>query len=185
LGSVIDKALASLRRRVRLLILRAVVQLVDDSAGLQRVQVETLAGRDHDSLTHLQPYGLSAVPEPGAEGLVLNIGGATGHHVLIAVDDRRHRPTGGLPGEVRYYSRFGQLIELKADGSIALTPAAGQPIVVNGDITVNGNVVATGEVSDALGSLTEMRGVYNAHVHPENDNAGGNPNTGAPLTPMA
>ena len=35
-----------------------------------------------------------------------------------------------------------------------------------GNVDIDGNVTATGQVSDIQGSLDEMRQIYNAHAHP-------------------
>ncbi len=66
---------------------------------------------------------------------------------------------------------------------VGAVPVAGKAIV-QGDIEATGNMEAAGEVQDANGTMTEMRGIYNAHVHPENNGGGGNPNTAAPTVPM-
>ena len=35
-----------------------------------------------------------------------------------------------------------------------------------GNVDIDGNVTATGQVSDIQGSLAEMRQIYNTHAHP-------------------
>jgi len=119
-GHLIERLLAPLRRRLRLMVLRAVVAQVDDGKPLQLVQIVGLAGEAADDVPHLQPYGLTAVPLPGAEGLALTVGGAASHRVLVAVDDRRVRPTGLLPGEVMLYGPLGQQVHLTALGKIKI-----------------------------------------------------------------
>jgi phage gp45-like len=45
--------------------------------------------------------------------------------LVVATDDRRHRPTGLEPGEVAVYNSAGARVTMQADGNIAVTPAAG------------------------------------------------------------
>lgn len=40
--------------------------------------------------------------------------------------------------------------------------------IIEGDLTIKGNVKATGDISDKVSSLAKMRSVYNSHNHPNN-----------------
>jgi phage baseplate assembly protein V len=181
--------LERLTRRLRLAISLAFVQRVDDSHGLQGLQISLLPGEIKNGVPRVQEYGFTSVPEAGAEAIVLALGGDRANLVAIAVDDRRYRPTGLAAGETVLYSKFGQRVWLKADGSIELTPAAGQPVKVNGDLTASGainaggNVIAGGDVQDSAGTIAAARQVFDAHVHPEQGVAG-NPTTLPPTTQM-
>lgn len=176
--------LRPLALRLRGMVRRAVVELVNDALRLQGLQLTLLAGELADDVERFQEYGFTSVPEPGAEAIVLAVGASRSHLVVVATDDRRYRPTGWGAGEAGLYSKFGQIVRLKADGSIELTPAAGQPVTVNGDLVATGNVqagadvVAAGEVQDAAGTMQAMRLAYNAHTHPE---TGGQTGVPAPL----
>ncbi len=121
----IEALLAPLRRRVRALVSRAVVKLVDDSLKMQGVQVALLAGEVADNVERFQNFGFTGVPLPGAEGIALAVGGDAGHLVLIAVDDRKWRPTGWQAGESGVYNAFQCVIRLKADGSIEVNAPTG------------------------------------------------------------
>lgn len=198
--ALLDRMLEPLRRRLQLLVSRAVVTLVKDALDLQGVQVALLANEVAD-VERFQQYGFTGVPSVGAEAIMVCVGGSRSHGIVIAVDDRRFRPKGLAEGETAQYSRFGQRITCKADGSIELKAAAGKPVTVPGNLEVAGdlevtgdiaaegnidaagNIAAQGNVSDAAGTMQEMRDVFNAHVHPENNGSGG-PNTNPPITPM-
>src|SRR3970282_1648324 len=93
----LNRLLEPIQRNVRRLIRRAVVHLVNDALGAQRLQVTLLAGELTDGVERMQEYGFSSVPVAGAEAAVLAIGGLRSHLVAIAVDDRRYRPKGGAP----------------------------------------------------------------------------------------
>ena len=142
----IARYMAPLARRILLAIGVGQVRRVDDAGDLQRVQVSMLAAEDRDRVERYQPYGLSAHPLPGAEAVVVAIAGNRDHPVVIALDDRRHRPRDLQPGEVCLYSHIaGQRVTLLADGTIRIEGAAIQligPVAVTGDVTVSGDVTA-------------------------------------------
>jgi phage baseplate assembly protein V len=126
------RMLRPLHVRLANLVARAVVELVRDAEGMQELQVSVLDGETRDGLERLQEYGFTSVPLPGAEAAVLFVGGRRDHGLVVAVDDRRHRPTGLLPGEVCLYHKDGARVLFKADGSVEIAAAAGQSIKLNG-----------------------------------------------------
>jgi phage baseplate assembly protein V len=153
----LTRAMAPLARRMMLAIGRAVLRAVDDGAGIQRVQVSLLSEETRDDVERFQGYGLSAVPLPGAELVVVSVAGNRDNPVAIALDDRRYRPTGLEPGEVCIYAKTsGQRITLKADGSILVQ----SPIKVRIEAPtteIQGNVTVTGDVTAGTVSLRNHR----------------------------
>jgi phage baseplate assembly protein V len=112
----ISKTVAPLKRRVYLMISRAVVALVHDARKLQEVQITGFAGETIDGAERVQQYGFTSVPHAGAEAILLSIGGNRSHPVVIAVDDRRYRLTALEGGEVALYDDQDQKIHIKRDG---------------------------------------------------------------------
>ena len=100
----VERLLRPLKRRVLLMVGRAVLLLLDDTARLQALQVEGLTGETLDALQRIQQYGFTSNPHPGAECIVLSLGGARQHSIVIAADDRRYRPTGLPAGAVCHYT---------------------------------------------------------------------------------
>lgn len=133
--SALNKLLAPLRNRIANLVARAVVQLVSDGGKLQVLQLSILDGETREALERVQEYGFTSHPMPGAEAVALFVGGRRDHGLVVAVDDRRYRPTGLQPGEVAVYHKDGASIILKADGSVEVTAKAGADIVLNGGTT--------------------------------------------------
>lgn len=189
----IDKAIAPLRRRVMLMVGRAVLTAVSDGGGLQKVQVVALDKETIADIERVQNFGFSSHPLPGATVMLLALGGNRNHAVAGAIDDGRHRPRNLLPGESIHYSAFGDYIRLK-DGNIIEVVAAAQ-LTVNAPeviITAATKVRAetpvfevTGDIKDRCDlpegkTMSSMRGTYNIHTHPENGAAGptGAPNQG-------
>ena len=146
-----------LRRRVMLMIGRAVLTVVNDGTGLQTVQVEGLRGEVIDAAERLQLYGITSHPLPGADALVMAVGGVRQHPVVL-IDDRRHRVTGLAEGEVCIYTdedesgnmhrilmKRGREIEMRSgDASITIS---GQAVEVRTPGTVEVNCDGTATVT--------------------------------------
>jgi len=107
---------------------RAVIGRADDTADMQRLQISVLESETIDGAEHFQQYGFSSVALTGAEAVVIFPGGDHAHPLVIAVDDRRHRPKGLEGGEVTVYHQSGSSVLLKDDGGIELRPKAGKTI---------------------------------------------------------
>lgn len=109
------RATKPLEDRLRLMIGRAIVRLVDDATSAQTMQLELLAGETQDAVERLQDYGFTSVPHAGAEALVACTGGLRSHAVAIRVEDRRYRLKGLQAGEVAIYDDLGNVIQLGRD----------------------------------------------------------------------
>lgn len=118
----IGRSLEGMGRRLRLLVDRAVVRIVSDSLGRQNLQLQSLADATNDDVERFQNYGLTSVPPVGSEAVILAVGGRREGLVAVAVEDKRCRPQGLEPGEVRLYHEDGQsYITLKKGGVIQVT----------------------------------------------------------------
>ncbi|TCW05560.1 phage baseplate assembly protein V [Raoultella sp. BIGb0138] len=117
----ISRSIASLGRRLRLMVDRAVVRIVTDSLGRQNLQVQSLADETDDDVERFQNYGFSSVPPVGSEAIVVAVGGRRGGLVAIAVEDKSSRPRNGESGDVCIYHQEGHFIRLKKNGEIEIT----------------------------------------------------------------
>lgn len=172
------RLLAPMRRRIQLMVSRGTVTRVDDGTKTQRVQLTALAGETLENVEHLQPFGLSSVPFPGAEGIVVCVGGSRDHPLALVVDDKRTRPTGEDSGTVRIYSVQKDVhgvpyvtayIKLWPNGRISLHSAG--EIDATGNFVGTGNITALGDVRDnqldpGSRTMAQMRALYNSHTHP-------------------
>jgi phage baseplate assembly protein V len=176
-----------LMARVRGMVSRAVVGLVNDSLRLQGVQITLLADQVADDVERFQNYGFTSVPHAGAEAIALAVGGNTGHTVVLVVDDRRYRMGTLADGEVAIYDDLGHSVHLTRTG-----------VVVNGNgdvvritntplLRVEGSIEATGEIKDladsggAARTMAQMRTSHAAHTH--TSAAPGSP-TSVPIEPL-
>lgn len=155
-----------LKTRISNIVARGVVQLVNDGTKLQQLQLGVLEGETVPDAEHHQPYGFSSVPLAGAETVTIFPNGDRSHPLVVAVSDRRHRPTGGEPGEVTMYSHTGAKMRFLANGDIEATPAPGGKIILAGAATGpdgEGVVVGTG-IDPFTGSTYNVLGNASANV---------------------
>jgi len=153
--------------------LRAVVHRVDDGGGLQALDVETHEGVVRSGVEVLHPYGVASAPPAGALCVVLAIGGDQGDLVALPAASPAGRLGGLGAGEVALYDDAGNRVHLAAGGTIHIMAATAVRVVVGGaelrvnaaGVHITGDLFVSGQVSDANGSMQEMRGRYNQHTH--------------------
>ena len=161
----IRRQLQPIHRRIRNITARGVVSLSDASKLLQTLQLTVLKDEVLDGVEHFEPHGFTSRPKAGAEAILLCPGGNRSSAITIMVSDRRVRIKDLGEGEVAIYDDTGNTIVLKQNGSIQMNSPTAVDIVAP-DVTIDGNLSVTGDVSDANGSMQEMRDIYNAHGHP-------------------
>lgn len=153
----VRRMLRPLETKVANLVAQAVIQFVNDSGTRQTAQVGVMAGETLDGVQHFLPYGLTSVPLPGAEGVLLFVDGDRGHPLLLGVDDRSARPTGGEPGDTGLYHFDGAQVRLTSSGDILISCKPGQKVFIN-----------DGSGSEALATLADVqqiRSELNGHEH--------------------
>ena len=175
----IRRELKTVNRRIRNTVSRGVVQLSDASTLLQALQISVLKDEVLDNVEHFEPQGFTARPKQGAEAIILCPGGNRSSAIAIMVSDRRIRIKDLGEGEVAIYDDANNLIHFKQDGTIAVKSDTSVDFTTP-EVTMSGNLVVAGNVSDANGSMQEIRDTYNSHTHP--GDSGGT--TGTPNTPM-
>ncbi|EYU13602.1 phage baseplate assembly protein V [Photorhabdus aegyptia] len=116
----LNKLIASLQRRVRLLISRGVVNIVNDSLKRQNLQVSLLADEAADDVERFQNYGHSSVPPVGSEAIVLSVSGVRQHLVAIAVDNKNSRMGKLKAGDSTLYHLEGHHVLLTENGVVRI-----------------------------------------------------------------
>lgn len=186
--STFNKLLDPLRRRVRLMITRAVLSTISDGEGIQVVQIKTLATRTADGAERFQNYAFTSVPLPGAEGILAAVMGNFDHGIVIAMDDRRYRVKDLQPGEAAMYTHKDKeahkhRIIFKNDGSIEVlaknitvkatetTRIEGDSVVIHAASMFKFDVNGQGQKWDGLGVETwqddDVAKPHHNHVPPE------------------
>ncbi len=116
------RALAPMTDRIRGMIARATISAVDDAPQVQAVQIEVLADEVQDGVESLHDYGFTSHPKPGAEAIVVYVGGTRSHGIVLKIEDRRYRLKALAEGEVAIFDDQGQKIHLKRDGIAIESP---------------------------------------------------------------
>jgi phage baseplate assembly protein V len=151
---MIAAMLAPLRRRVLLMVGRAILTAVNDATKSQTVQVATLADSVRDDVERYQDYGITSVPLKGAEGVIVLVGGSSAHGIVIATEDRRYRPTGLNAGDVALYTDKGIRFYIDRDGDI-----------VNVGAKEADDYLAKASITDSR--LDALEQFAASHVHPD------------------
>lgn len=147
---MLDRHLAPIARRLRNLVTRAVVALVEDTERVQRLQVQALKDEVLEHLEHWLPYGLTTHAPSGCEALLLSLGGAREQAIVVAVADRRYRLTGLEAGDVALYDDLGQVVRL---GRTGIVIEAAQGVIINGQVIINGDLAVNG-IGGGAGTMT-------------------------------
>lgn len=127
LSAAIQRAVAPVARRVRLVVGRGIVKLVNDATKAQTLQVALLAGELRSDVERWEQFGLVSRPPVGSEALFLSVAGDRSHGAVVCVQDRATRPKGVLAeNDVALYDGVnGIRVHLvAADGTVGLAGAA-------------------------------------------------------------
>ena len=178
--ATVQHLLAPILTRVKNLVARGSISVVNDAPMAQEVQIDVLAGEALEAVENLAGIpGVTSYPQAGAEVVVVGMGGNRDHPIVLAVNDRASRPKGEMAeGDVIvYHATSGARVWLKADGSIEIESPGGLTITgdvtISGSLDVGGNVASGGDVQDAARTMAADRLIYNSHTHKENGSGGG------------
>lgn len=149
----VQKLMAPMMRRLRLIADRAVVTMVTDSLQRQGLQLKVLADETADDVERFQNYGHTSVPPVGSEAIVLGIGGARAGLVAIAVEDKSVRPKDLEAGDNCLYHLEGHRIILRKDGLLELEAktviinASEKLTIISPDNEIQGPLHVTGPIT--------------------------------------
>jgi phage gp45-like len=167
----------------------AIVTLLNDSGGAQLLNLTTATGAQRADVEVMWPWGFSALPPvDGMITLVFAVGGDPANLRALPPSNPSARFGNLAVGEAVLYGADGSRVHVRDGGIVDIwggaqvnvhtkscTINAPNGCVVNGNVTVEGNLTASGDVSDSHGSLNRLREHYNEHSHAAN---------GAPPTPQ-
>lgn len=148
-----------LANRLVNLLRSAVLHRVDDSTGVQLVQVTSLEDEDDDAIPHAQPYGMSFVPPADAEGYVASVGSDVSNRVAFGLQKRDVRPKDHAEGEGGLYRLDGTFgVFLDEDGTVHV--GAEDP-----DDSAARASVADSRLDALESKLNDLVTAFNAHTH--------------------
>ncbi|RON52932.1 baseplate assembly protein [Pseudomonas frederiksbergensis] len=168
-------------RRIQLMSSWGRVSFCDDSKTAQLLQVKLNDSETRDGTPRLAEFGFTSGPPNGSDVLVVFMGGDRSKGVVVATSHQSSRPTGLQQGESMVYDLWGKSIYFTHSGGIVIE-AQGSPVTVNNATTVtvnatvevvlntpllsvSGNIVAGGDITDQVRSMAADRTLFNAHTN--------------------
>lgn len=165
---------------------RAVLTRVNSGGQIQTVQARALAGEQLQDNELFQHYGFTSNPLPGTMAVILPLGGATSHGIVIATEHGAYRLAGLKSGEVALYTdegakivlKRGRIIDVECDiyrvkckryevnaeeGAYFNTPmvTASEQVTAQAKITGNGGMAIKGGTGAAFeGNINQTGGNY-------------------------
>ncbi len=109
------KLINPIKRKIFLLIGRAILTTVTNSGKTQLIQVKGLKDETISDVERMQPYGFDTYPKKDMEAIILFPNGNRGLGLGIMVSDRDNRPTDLAEGDVRMWDVNGNKITFKSD----------------------------------------------------------------------
>lgn len=150
--------LAPIKKRIFLLIGRAIVTAINADEKTMKIQVSALASETITDIERLQEYGFDSYPyTDSSEAVILFPNGARDSGVAVVVADRENRPTGLVQGDSIMYTKSGLKIWLKdQDGKINVNDGA--------DFAVRYSALETA-YNQLKTDFNNLVTAYNAHIH--------------------
>jgi len=174
-----DQGMRQLFSRIGNMLARGRVRSVNAAGKMQVLQLDLLAGETKDRLEHLEPYGFTSHPKPGAEAAVAFLDGDRSHGIVLVVADRRYRLTTLAAGEVALSDDLGQKVHITRAGIVI--SGAGLPVIINNTplVTIDSALTVTGSLTVQGAAITHAgTNIGKTHVHSGVTAGGGN--TGLP-----
>ncbi len=149
LKEIINREVSQFKNKAQLSIARAVLLNLNNSQKRQLVQIGLLAEEEHDDVERFEAYGFTGNPFPGAEGIALSVGGDRDNAVIVAMDNREHRPTNLEEGEACVYTDEGQHLTAKRN---KILEVGEDDVTINVGIGANVTIASSGGTVDMAGA---------------------------------
>lgn len=164
--SQLNRFLEPLRIKIRMLVSRTIVSLVDDSTNMQLVQLNLMKDEIKDKVERVQNYGFTSHPKPNAQGVVLFVSGNRDQGLVIAVDDSRYRVKNLPEGGVAVYDHDGNFIKLTENAGIEINAQNKKVVVRAAEDIELGNSSLKKLINE------EFKDIFDNHVHNYIDSTG-------------
>ncbi|MHA2017788.1 MAG: phage baseplate assembly protein V [Promethearchaeota archaeon] len=100
----LKRLLMPIKRRLFLLAGRAILAVVNNDEGTQKIQITGLNKETITDVERFQEYGFETFPFPDAEVFTIFLNGNRDHGISLCVHDRRYRPDSLVEGELMIYT---------------------------------------------------------------------------------
>jgi phage gp45-like len=155
---LIDKATAGIRRRIILMCSRILVTAIDDSQGIQIVNIDALANESITDVERFQEFGFTSHPPVGSEGIAVFIAGDRTNGFVIRTENRTYRVKNLSEGEMAIYSMGGKKVHCGNDkiaiGESEDPSSIDQPLVLGTELqTLLSDILTAISTHTHLGNL--------------------------------
>jgi phage baseplate assembly protein V len=113
--NMLERWFAPWKRRILSMVGKCILSAIDDSGGLQTVDLSFLKDETIDNIERVQEYGFTSHPPKDSEGVVAFLGGNQQHGVVIATDSSKYRIKPLPEGAVAIYNMNGDFVKLESD----------------------------------------------------------------------
>lgn len=122
-----------LKRKIFLLLGRALLTAINNSEGTMKVQVTALKDETISDIERFEEYGFTSYPKLGSAECVIGfLNGNRDHGIVLCIHDRAYRPKDLVEGEARLYNSDGKtrvstktgLVEITAGGTLEFASLA-------------------------------------------------------------
>lgn len=164
-----SRELHALENRLLNAIGRGVLTSVDDSRGLQIVELDGMPGEELKDVERIQNYGFTSHPKEGSQAVLVFPQGDRGHGIVVAMDDMGARLKDLAQGDVAVHDGRGNVVKLTEDGieveaaesAVVVTAATEVTIQAAGSVTVqaagSAKVQAGGAVDLEAGGAASVK----------------------------
>ena len=140
-----------IKKKIFLLIGRALLTAIDNSGKTQKIQVSALKDETITDIERFQEYGLETYPKVGTtEAVIAFINGNREQGIALCLHDREYRPLDLIEGEVRLYHLDGKTRVSLKDSLVEITGGGALEFSVLGE-ALKGKLE---ELIDAINALT-------------------------------
>lgn len=170
ISKAINSSKKKVEKKIANFLLKSLIEQVDDTKNIQLLNVSAMAEEDLDEVENIQEYGLATNPPLESEAILASVAGSKANAVVLRVGSSAFRIKNLKTGEVCIYSKHGQKVYLKEDGSIELSPASGKSIMLKAKTEISGDCVVTGKVTatqtiEAQGEVSAQGGTVKLSTH--------------------
>lgn len=183
---IIERMLRPIKQRVMMTIARGILELADDTKGIQLAKVTLMKDETREGLERVQNFGFTSNPPDQSEVVALFVGGNREHGFVVACDHRASRKKGLQKGECAVYTDDGTYIILKKGGEVEIKAATkvtldAPNVEMTGNLKVNGTLDAAAATVASLttpgvvsaGSIVATGAIAGASVAAPTISAGG------------
>lgn len=135
----ISRALEPLYIKMKSMIVKAVVDAVNDSNEIQILKITGISDDVIENVQRVQEYGRTSVPPVGGQVIYAALNGNKDHVVALTTGYEQARPKDLESGDNVMWDIHGNTVELTEAGVRIISNTGGEITIADGKIVLNGN----------------------------------------------